>query len=509
MRHTRSLKHRLARIAGTALLPAALAVGVGANPASADSTASMQSAARAAGTGAGSGPVWSGCAGGECATLTVPLDYTKPEAGSIRLALFRIRATDRRHRIGSLVFNYGGPGGPGVETLREARRAMAPALRARFDLVTWDPRGTGSNAVRCGRAFGRLEDSPSAAPRTTAQRRALRRLVLAAVRSCQRKTGRLLLHVGTVDTARDLDRVRAAVGDERLTYVGYSYGTFIGQVYASLFPRRVRAMVLDGVDDELGDPVAMLVRGVRGNERVLDAFLAACATHSRCAFHNRRPARAFDALAARILAHPLRVRARQLGATQFVWGVRIPLYSGKDGYGLLARALAAAQAGDGRLLLAIHDGVFDRQADGTYGTLLTTGIATICDDKVKLVSPGPRLSNRLKQIAPHFGRLLEATGDGGIDICRLWPTAPNPPKPPIRAPGAPPIVLIGTIDDVATPYEDAVAVAHRLTSGVLVTNPGRTHTSNAGSATSPCNQIAIPYLISLTVPRVGARCARS
>lgn len=504
------LKRRLIRIAGTALLPAALAVGVGANPASADSTASMQSAARPARASAGSGLVWRGCAGGECATLTVPLDYAKPKAGSIRLAVYRIRATDPQHRIGSLVFNYGGPGVPGVGTLREVQRAVAPGLRARFDLVTWDPRGTGSTAVRCGRAFGRLEDSPSAAPRTTAQRRALRRLVLAAVRSCQRKTGRLLSHVGTIDTARDLDRVRAAVGDARLTYVGYSYGTFIGQMYASLFPRRVRAMVLDGVADELGDPVAQLVRGMRGDERVLDAFLAACETDSRCAFHNGgRPGRAFDALAARIFDHPLRVGARQLGGPQFVWGVRIPLYSGEDGYGLLARALAAAQTGDGGLLLAIHDGVFDRHVDGTYGTLLTTGIATICDDKLKVASPSPRLLNRLKQIAPHFGHLLEASGGNGIDVCRLWPAAPSPPKPPIRASGAPPIVLIGTIDDVATPYEDAVAVAHRLASGVLVTNPGRTHTSGAGFATSPCNQIAIPYLISLTVPRVGARCARS
>lgn len=206
---------------------------------------------------------------------------------------------------------------------------MSDQLAARFDLVSWDPRGTGaSDPVRCGAGLGRALDAPLPLPTTTAQRQAQDAVAQRADQACQQTAGGILGHVGTANTARDLDRIRAALGAKRISYIGYSYGTYLGQVYANMFPDHVRAMVLDGVSDADLSPEQMLLAEAKGIEQSLGAFFSYCAVDARCAFHQGgHPAQAFDQLVARIHAAPIRVGNRLLGEPQFWGGVLDPLYT--------------------------------------------------------------------------------------------------------------------------------------------------------------------------------------
>ena len=446
---------------------------------------------------------WHACTGGQCATLTVPLDYSNPDGETIKLALFRIPAKNPKQRIGALLFNPGGPGSSGIAFLRVAAVLIPDQLAARFDLVTWDPRGTGaSDPVKCGSTFDRVHDLPVALPTTAAELHALGAQILASDQSCARVAGPILGHVGTVNTARDLDRVRAALGEQRTSYVGYSYGTYLGQVYANMFPGRVRAMVLDGVVNANLTPRDNSLAQARSIEHSLDTFLNACSASPHCAFHSGgHAAAAFDALEARIHARPLRVGNRELGESQFWGGVLRPLYS--DDTDALAASLASAASGDGRALLKAYDDLSDRNPNGTYGELDQANEAINCDDGLSQGAPAAYLT-----LEPEFRAVASRAGLFALystSACSYWPDKPDPPRGPFRAQGTPPILVIGTTGDPVTPYQNAVAVAHGLASGVLLTNVGATHTAR-GAAGGPCDDLVVPYLVRLAVPRGGTRC---
>jgi pimeloyl-ACP methyl ester carboxylesterase len=447
---------------------------------------------------------WRRCGSGQCATLAVPLNYASPSAGTITLALFRLPATGPGRRIGSLLINPGGPGESGVAFLRDIAPAYADRLRARFDLVSFDPRGTGSSdPVRCGPSFSRLL-ATDWAPQTAAQRSTLGSAERAFAAACKQRLGKALAFVDTTDVARDMDRIRAALGDKQVSYLGYSYGTELGQVYANMFPGHVRAMVLDGVVDLSVRPVQGALSQARGVEQALDRFLAGCAASRSCAFHNGgHSGGAFDRLAARIAARPLRVGSRVLGPTQFWMGVVEPLYSDDDT--TLAAALAAAAAGNGAPLLRSADS-YDEWSHGSYGTLLQANQAINCVDGPPLAPPAdfPKLAARFRAAAPRYWRFALYASIG----CSYWPERPRPPALPIRAKGAPPILVIGTTGDPFTPYHQAVAVSRQLQSGVLLTAVGATHTALAGLGV-PCDSLVIPYLITRSAPRTGSRCPSS
>ena len=451
---------------------------------------------------------WSDCGGGfECGIVDVPRDYADPAGPTVRLALIRLPASDPLHRIGSLVVNPGGPGESGVDFVRHAALTVfSTSIRARFDIVGFDPRGVGaSTPIRCVDNLDHFipEDSTADTPAELAN---LLDGAKAFAQECGQRNASLLPYLSTEDVARDLDQVRAALGDATLTYLGFSYGTLIGEDYASLFPTHIRALVLDGVvDPSLGEATFREEQAV-AFEGALDRFLADCAARPSCAFYSGgRPGPAFDTLMRQIDRHPVatpRLTNREsVGPTQAWEAVTQSLYA-QAAWPVLADALAQARAGDGSLMLLLGDPLRGRNPDGSYSNLVDAYYAVTCLDW-----PAPRnpaaysaLATRFTAVAPRVGRLL-AFND--VD-CAYWPTPPERIPAAVTAPGAPPIVLVGSTGDPATPYAWAQSVARQLTSAVLVTRVGEGHT---GYLVSACVRDAVDaYLLYRTVPPAGLRC---
>ncbi|HUR15594.1 MAG TPA: alpha/beta hydrolase [Mycobacteriales bacterium] len=450
---------------------------------------------------------WKGCGNGfQCATLTVLLDETKPALGTVGLALTRHRATGS-HRIGSLLANPGGPGASAVDWLKGSYENFPSAVRARFDLVSFDPRGVGHSApVRC-LSTAQLDEyyHLDPVPDSAAERSALLQGNRALAAGCRSRSGRVLPYVNTQVVAQDLDRVRQAVGDSKLTYLGYSYGTAVGAAYLDQFPTRVRAMVLDGALDPTLTWDGFLRGQSAGFDGAFNAFLDHCA-RSDCAFRDavRGDLRsAFDALAARVDAHSLPGDGtRRVGPDEFTLGVTAGLYSRNYGWPALADALAMAQHGEGGPLLNLSDSYLERGEHG-YANLTEANFAVNCVDR-----PWPRtekpyydLATEAARTAPRFGPTIALSGIG----CIAWPTPATGRPHPVTAPGSPPVVVIGTTRDPATPYVWAKALARQLSHGVLLTHEGDGHTVYRVGAPGCIQRPVNDYLVTLRAPS-PARC---
>jgi pimeloyl-ACP methyl ester carboxylesterase len=451
---------------------------------------------------------WSDCGGGfQCSLVRVPRDYTAPTAGSIGISVLRLAALDPSQRIGSLFVNPGGPGASGTEFVRSSAAALFPkSVRDRFDIVGFDPRGVNeSSGVRCVDNLDHFLAADST-PDTAAELSTLLKGEQTFVAGCETRNGPLLPFLGTENVARDLDRLRAAVGDTKLTYIGFSYGTLIGSLYAQTFPDRIRALVLDGVLDpsldlaQIGEAQAVAFEGA------LKRFLAACAAETTCAFHNGgKPGPALDALLRRIERAPLKATEigdpRPVGPSYASNAILAALYAKAD-WPFLAQGLHLAQQGDGSILLLLSDPLNGRDQNGGYSDLVDANRAVSCLD-----FPGPgdaaayeALARKWAREAPRFGALV-AFSD--ID-CSFWPVPPDRVPARVSAPGAPPIVIIGSTGDPATPYPWAVSLSQQLTSSVLVTRTGEGHT---GYVFSACVRTAADaYLIDLVVPGKGLTC---
>ncbi len=452
---------------------------------------------------------WSACKGGagpkggfQCATVMVPRDPNHPDGGQIGMAIDRRAATGRK--VGSLLVNPGGPGVSGVDFLPEAVAEMPPDLRASFDIVGFDPPGVDRTApIICedgaglDRYFSADPEPPSAsgfAALVTADR------TLAS--SCETRNPAELANVSTVDAARDMDVLRAALGDAKLTYLGFSYGSFLGATYANLFPTRVRAMVLDGVLDPALPAVTEIDQQAGSLDAQLQAFFAACA-QSACA---RRPAgspaAAFEALVARVRADPLPARrtSRRVGPAAVLWGAAQALYWPAT-WPELAQALQAAAHGDGTDFLALSDQYVGRSRQGTYSNILQANAAVNCLDTPALSLAAIQADAPLiEKVAPVFG-LLDLYG---AVQCAVWPVPANGTVGPVRASGSPPIIVVGSTGDPVTPYAWAQSLSRELARGVLLTRVGDGHTAYGSSA---CIRTQVDrYLISLTAPPPDTRC---
>ncbi|MEU5308601.1 alpha/beta hydrolase [Streptomyces sp. NPDC021562] len=456
---------------------------------------------------------WSRCAGTSdsaapgdewrCATLRAPLDWAKPGGRTIGLALIRSKASGKPDkRIGSLLFNFGGPGASGVSTMPYFASTVS-ALRERYDLVSWDPRGVGaSEGIRCrdDKAVQSAE-SVDATPDTAAEEKAYFQDAVDFGKGCRKAAGKLIAHVSTTDTARDMDLMRQVLGDTKLHYFGISYGTELGGVYAHLFPRQVGRLVLDAVVDPTADSVGHAKNQTRGFQRALDDYLTSTGPDPK-----QGSQKIVDLLKA-LDAKPLPTSSgRKLTQTLAVTGIVLPLYS-KDSWPTLTSALRAAEEGDGGQLLALADQYDDRDSAGHYGaTTQAQRVISCLDDRQRpTLAETRKLLPEFEKISPVFGDYL---GWDTAGWCHDWPVAGQYDTPEVSAPGAAPILLVGNTGDPATPYEGARRMADELGRGVGVELTWKGEGHGAYGSGSDCVDATVnAYLVDGTVPKDGTVCS--
>ncbi|MGC9668946.1 alpha/beta hydrolase [Planosporangium sp. 12N6] len=462
-----------------------------------------------------------------CATYDVPLDYAHPAAGTVGLALLRRAADDPGRRLGSLFSNPGGPGGSGY-TMPVALAALLPEVGRRFDLIGFDPRGVGRSApVRCftteedaTAVFDKIVGVPVTGPEIASTMQGNREFTNA----CAANAGPLLAHVSTVNVVRDLDLMRAAVGDSRLNYLGFSYGTLIGATYANLYPQRVRAMVLDGnVDPALrtSNGLEYLHQRAAGQEEVVNAFLALCdQAGSRCAFSDGDPAATFAEIRQRLRRGPVDVPALGFTVTlsMFTDYVAGSLYSA-DAYPELAANLqllyeaihpgatppsAAARAAGSRWSTpAAGAGLRDVRPDTPY-TGNDAGISVNCSDEPfgRVPALHPAAAELWERQSPTVGR----THAFSQVACATWPVdRPERYSGPWNRKTANPVLLFGNYHDPATNYHFNQRMAAELGNDRLVSVDAFGHAILGGQSVC-ADSIALRYLVDLAVPPAGTVC---
>lgn len=456
---------------------------------------------------------WTPCDNGfQCARLLVPFDYSRPAWKRFSLPVIKLPAADPGQRIGSLVVNPGGPGESGVQYAQQARSAVSPAVLARFDVVGFDPRGVGGSrpAVHCMSGpqldtYFATDDTPD----TPAQ---LARVVSESklfARECGRHAGSLLPYIGSRSAARDLDVLRAALGDRKLTYLGKSYGTYLGAWYAQLFPRHVRALVLDGALDPDATSTDINITQGEGFEVALRSFTASCMRLTGCPLGQGSNVSAGIARLQGLLNRATRTPlanglgdGRPASGSLLLEGVVAALYA-KAYWPVLTRALKSAFGGDGTLLIELADSLLERSSNGSYTNLADANMAINCLDRPwpHALTAWRSIASQAAKAAPQFGASIV----WGSLACAYWPVKSDP-LPKITAAGAPPILVVGTTRDPATPYRWAQALARELESGVLLGWNGDGHTAyRMGS--SCVDTIVNSYLIKGAVPRSGTVCS--
>ncbi|TQJ04975.1 alpha/beta hydrolase [Amycolatopsis cihanbeyliensis] len=453
--------------------------------------------------------------GVECARLRVPLDYAEPGGEEITLGLLRHRAGNPDARIGSLVLNPGGPGASGmVAAAGIGVQARKGALAQRFDLVGFDPRGVGASRpqVECltdaQRDADRADDGETdGSPRGVAEQEAEARDFIAG---CVRHTEhgeRMLANLGTRDVVKDMDVLRSALGDEKLSYVGYSYGTRIGYTYAEAFPSRVRAMVLDGAVDPEQDALESTLAQVAGFGVAFGEFVDWCVQRQDCALGSD-PAGATGAyqdLVRPLIDNPIEVGdGRRLSYEDATTGTIQALYA-EQFWEKLNTGLAEVRQGSGKTLMELADRYNQRDENGHYASTQDAFTAINCVDHPKITDKDAILAAQ-REMAKSAPFLDDGRPDGAaLDACAFWPV-PSTSEPGLpRVDGVPSPLVVSTTNDPATPYEAGVNLA-RAMDGALVTFEGTQHTvflqgnecvDGAGTA----------YLVDGTLPAEGTRCA--
>ena len=451
---------------------------------------------------------WRDCgAGFDCTEVTAPLDWENPGAGDISLAVVRHRAEGTA--IGSLLTNPGGPGSSGVDLIQNSLDfAVGPDLIANYDVIGFDPRGVGaSTAVTCYDA-PQMDDYlygiPAAARGTDAWTAELLDSHKAFADACEANSGGILPYITTVNAARDMDLIRAVLGDKKLNYLGYSYGTFLGATYASLYPSKAGRLVLDGAIDPAVPGLEVGATQALGFESALRAYMQDCLDSGSCPFNGTVDEAMADlgALLASVDRTPLKNGdGRMLGADSLMTGIIAALYS-PDSWSFLTQALDQALQGDPTTAFLLAD-FYNGRENGVYTDNSAEAFRAyncmdypVEDDPAAEAASQAKIAEGAPTIAPYWN---------GPDSCSVWPYPPTGKRGEITAQGAGPIVVVGTTNDPATPYEWSKSLADQLQEGVLITRVGEGHTGyNKGNA---CVDDAVEgFLLHDVVPEDGLRC---
>jgi pimeloyl-ACP methyl ester carboxylesterase len=450
----------------------------------------------------------------ECARLEVPLDYDKPDGKVAKIAVLRVPASgDPKQRIGSLVVNPGGPGGPGMVQAVIASKLLAKApVISRFDVVGFDPRGVGVTepAIQCysNAERDRGEDQvtllSSSGEWTESDTKAL-------VERCAEGSGgkEVLSAVGTRNTARDMDVLRAVLGDDKLTYAGQSYGTRLGAVYAEMFPDKVRAMVLDGAADPRQDGATRRLSQQTAFQRSFDLMAASCAKQTDCPLGSdpSRANAAFQRLVRPLIDNPVPAgNGRTLNFNQATGGVTAGLYMATQWPQIIDGIQQLAKERRGDKLLAIYDTFAGRTPDGKWRNYVDANFAINCnDEEPRTAEQETQLRRDIFRITPFVDTGRDVTGVTR-DACEAWPTKPTLGIPYAQnVKGLPQTLIISITGDPSTPYEAGKTLAESL-GGTMLTVEGEQHTI-AMSGASPCvTDIFSKYLTELDVPDPEQRC---
>ncbi|MGV9912965.1 alpha/beta hydrolase [Streptomyces tendae] len=461
---------------------------------------------------------WRDCGvpGFQCATMKAPLDYAKPGEGDVRLAVARKKATGPGKRLGSLLVNPGGPGGSAIGYLQQYAGIGYPAkVRAQYDMVAVDPRGVArSEPVECldgpeMDAYTQTDVTPDDAGETDELVDAYKEFA----EGCGADAPKLLRHVSTVEAARDMDVLRAVLGDEKLTYVGASYGTFLGATYAGLFPDRTGRLVLDGAMGPSLPARRLNLEQTEGFETAFQSFAKDCVRQPDCPLGDKNTApdqvgknlkSFFDDLDAKPLPAG-DADGRKLTESLATTGVIAAMYDEGAWQQLRESLTSAIKEKDGAGLLILSDSYYEREADGGYSNLMFANAAVNCLDLPAAFSSPDEVRDAL----PEFEKASPVFGEGlawSSLNCAYWPVKPTGEPHRIEAAGATPIVVVGTTRDPATPYRWAEALSDQLASGRLLTYEGDGHTAYGRGST--CIDSAInTYLLRGTAPEDGKRCS--
>jgi len=446
--------------------------------------------------------------GAECATIKAPLDWDQPDGDTIDIAMARLVAAKPDQRVGSLLLNPGGPGGSGIGFLDYFSSLAGQGVLDSFDVIGFDPRGVGdSSAVVCFTTTQELDDFYAVDwPVTPEGFAESAEIVRPFVEACDQNTGPLLGHVDTDSSAKDMDLIRAVLGDQELYYVGYSYGSQLGAAYAELFPDNVGRLVLDGaVDPSLPSSEHDLAQAT-GFQQALGAYVDDCLGKSGCPLTGSKDAalNQIHELLVSIAAKPLPGDGqRELTLPLALNGLLVTMYEDSAWF-MLTTALGQALKGDGIGLLMLSDIYLDRDDTEGYTTnQMEAFVAIGCLDSrapADLASAQAQ-ADRLIKAAPTFGEFWGFSEK----LCDQWPYPQVGEPKAVTAAGAAPILVIGTTGDPATPFAWAQALADQLESGVLLTYEGHGHTAY-GRSNSCVNEVVDAYLVDGAVPGDGKVC---
>jgi pimeloyl-ACP methyl ester carboxylesterase len=472
-------------------------------------------AAEARSTDGGHGIDWGACANvkdWQCATVTVPKVYGDRDAGTFDLAVTRLPATDQAHKIGPLFINYGGPGGTAVDITQAIGERLFAPFRERFDLIAFDPRGTGATSQAIDCRANQETEGPYSQPffEPGDDLNAFLQRVQGYWNRCQQLNPGVVPYATTGNYARDMNRIRKRLGERKLTYFGFSYGTFIGETFAALFPERFRAMVLDGAldpDQYINHPMRNLRVQNAGFEKAFGRFMMSCAAHQDfCTFGGADPWLAFDRLVERADATPIPAGGkdpRPVDGDDVLAAMFGQLYS-RFAWTDLAKALNAAAAGDGTPIRALADQFYGRQEDGSYDPITDRYLALSAEQRYP-----DDVETYVEAGIESWEAFDHAWWNAGF-VEFYWRALPDEVFGAFYGPftvssqAATPLV-IGTRYDPATPYRGAVRAVQQMGNARLLTMNGDGHTAFTNG--SDCIDAAVvAYVVDLVLPAPGTQC---